>query len=195
MGRDVLFDKNQILKGAFLVFEQNGVDGFTIRNIAAALDSSTSPIYYHFKSLDELENAMVKEIQELILEPIKKYEDYYTYENLTVAFVLFSRKHRKLFQAIFLTSSSKLGNPIREKMYHALRNILSKDPKFNVERDMGDLLFSDGLALLFYNSSERWSKEEDIEKRIRRLLYLRKHKIPLEISNKGSLSNGGVDKE
>ncbi|RXZ70543.1 TetR/AcrR family transcriptional regulator [Fusobacterium necrophorum] len=194
MGRDVLFDKNQILKAAFLVFKQNGVDGFTIRNIAAALDSSTSPIYYHFKSLDELENAMVEEIQELFLEPIRKYEDYYTYENLTVAFVLFSRKHRKLFQAIFLTSSPRLGNPVREKIYHALNHILSKDRKFNWERDKGDLLFSDGLALLFYNSSERWSKEDDIEKEVRSLLYLRKHKIPLETSNIGSLSNR-VDKE
>ncbi|EHO16339.1 hypothetical protein HMPREF9466_02965 [Fusobacterium necrophorum subsp. funduliforme 1_1_36S] len=100
MGRDVLFDKAQILKAAFLVFKQNGVDKFTIRNIAAALDSSTSPIYYHFKSLDELENAMVEEIKGLFLEPIK-YKEYYTYENLTVAFALFSRKHRKLFQAIF----------------------------------------------------------------------------------------------
>jgi len=174
LGRDVLFDKNQILKAAFLVFKQNGVDKFTIRNIAAALDSSTSPIYYHFKSLDELENAMVEEIQELFLEPIRKYEEYYSYENLTVAFALFSRKHRKLFKAIFLTSSSKLGNPVRKKLYCALNTILSKDPTFNWERDKGDLLFSDGLALRFYNSYEEGHKEEEIERKVRELLDLRK---------------------
>lgn len=174
LGRDVLFDKAQILKAAFLVFKQNGVDKFTIRNIVAALDSSTSPIYYHFKSLDELENAMVEEIKGLFLEPIKKYKEYYTYENLTVAFALFSRKHRKLFQAIFLTSSSKLGNPVRKKMYHAMNAILSQDPNFNWERDRGDLLFSDGLALRFYNSTEEGWKEEDIEQKVRELLSLRK---------------------
>lgn len=174
LGRDVLFDKAQILKAAFLVFKQNGVDKFTIRNIAAALDSSTSPIYYHFKSLDELENAMVDEIQELFLEPVKKYEEYYSYENLTVAFAIFSKKHRKLYKAIFLTSSSKLGNPVREKLYRSLKKILSKDPAFVYEKDKGDLVFSDGLALHFYNSSEESNKEEDLERRAREFLSLRK---------------------
>ncbi|AYZ73640.1 TetR/AcrR family transcriptional regulator [Fusobacterium necrophorum] len=174
MGRDVLFNKNQILKAAFLVFKHNGVDKFTIRNIAAALDSSTSPIYYHFKSLGDLENAMVGEILELFLNPIKKYENYYSYENLSVAFALFSIKHRKLFKAIFLTSSPKLGNPIREKMYDALSAILSKDQTFDWEKDRGDLFFSDGLALRFYNSFEEYQTEEEMEEKIRELLQLRK---------------------
>ena len=52
--------------------------------------------------------------------------------------------------------------------------ILSQDPNFNWEKDRGDLLFSDGLALRFYNSAEEGWKEEDIERKVRELLSLRK---------------------
>lgn len=173
MGRDVLFKKSDILRAAFLIFKQEGIDKFTIRNIATVLGASTSPIYYHFKSLEEVQDAMVEEIVELFIHPIKGYEDYYTYENLTIAFAIFSKRHQKLFKAIFLTSSSKLGNPIREKVYTSLKRVLEKDEVFDCERDKAELLFSDGLALQFYNSHLEY-KDEDIEKQVRHFLNLKR---------------------
>ena len=93
MGRNISFEKKDIVKAAFILLKQQKIDGFTIRNIANILNSSTSPIYYHFKSLEELMDAMIEEVMDLFLAPIKDKKDYCSYPNLTLAYALFSKNH------------------------------------------------------------------------------------------------------
>lgn len=174
MERNILFEKKDIVKAAFILLKQQTVDEFTIRNIANILNSSTSPIYYHFKSLEELMDAMIEEVMDLFLAPVKDKEDYYSYPNLTLAYALFSKNHRKLFESIFLYSSPKLGNPFREKMYREFRQLLTKDKKFDMVNGYVDLLFGDGLALKVYNSINKDTMEGEILDLLEKYITLRR---------------------
>ncbi len=75
MGRKIEFQKIEIEKAAFFLLEQEGIENFTIRNIAGILNSSTSPIYYHFKSLEEIENTMVDKIVDIFLNFVKNKQE------------------------------------------------------------------------------------------------------------------------
>lgn len=169
MARRALLGKKEIVKAAFVIFKQKGIEGFKIRNIARTLNTSTSPIYYRFKSIQELQDAMVEEIMELLLAPVKDLERYYTYENLTWAFCLFARNQRKLFESIFLKFSKNSENSIRKQVLRVLREIIEEDENFDYERDYHKLLLVDGIALKIFNSGKKMS-EEDIQNLINEYL-------------------------
>lgn len=170
MSRTALFDKQTIINAAFLVFKQKGTDYFTIRNIAKALNSSTSPIYYQFKSIEELGDMMIQEIVELFIAPVKDLENYYTYENLSIAFCLFAKNHRKLFEAIFLKPGKNSSNFIRIKLFGVLKKIMEQDENFDYTRDYGKLLKCDGFALNVFNQAKKMS-EEDIKQLVKQYLF------------------------
>lgn len=175
MSRKALFDKETIIKASFLIFERRGIDSFKVRNIAKVLNSSTSPIYYQFKSIEEIENAMVSEIVGLFLRPVKHLPDYYTYENLTIAYCLFARNHRKLFEAIFLKSNHNSENSIREKLLKTLKAVIEQDQNFDYDRDYHKLLCGDGLALKIFNSG-RSLEEVEVRKLVDKYLTAQKEK-------------------
>lgn len=169
MARRALLERKEIVKAAFAIFKQKGIEGFKIRNISRTLNTSTSPIYYQFKSIRELQDVMVEEIMELLLAPVKELENYYTYENMTWAFCLFARNQRKLFESIFLKFSKNSENAIRKQVLGVLRKIMEQDENFDYERDYHKILLVDGVALKIFNAGKKMS-EEDIENLIREYL-------------------------
>lgn len=160
MSRNAIFKKEEILKASFLLFKQKGMGYLKIRNIAKVLNSSTSPIYHHFHSLKEIKVAMEEEVITLFLEPIIHLEDYYTYENLTIAFCLFAKNHKKLFEAIFLKSNQNFENEIRKGVLVRLGEVIAQDKNFDCLRDYYKLVLGDGLALNVFNLDKEMSDEE-----------------------------------
>lgn len=170
MARKTLFDRKMVLDAAFFIFKYRGIEHFTIRNIAKVLKSSTTPIYANFKNMDELEDALVQKITGFFLEPIKELEDYYTYENLSIALCLFVKRHRKLFEVIFLRSEGHVKNRIKIKLLKVLRDIMTQDKNFDYERDYWKLIQCDGVALNIFNWSKEMS-EDEIREIVKKYLF------------------------
>ncbi|WP_049218827.1 TetR/AcrR family transcriptional regulator, partial [Enterococcus avium] len=55
--RRKVYTKDQILKAAYEVVENEGFSGFTARNIAKKMGISTQPIYLEFKNMSDLKNT------------------------------------------------------------------------------------------------------------------------------------------
>ncbi len=175
MGRKIEFQKIEIEKAAFFLLEQEGIENFTIRNIAGILNSSTSPIYYHFKSLEEIENTMVDKIVDIFLNFVKNKQETDPFSKLTIAFALFSKQHRKLFEAIFLHSNTKGENSFRSKIYDRVFSLIeAEDKKFNRNDNLVDLLFGHGLALNAYHNCNQDLIEEEIYRLIDAYILRRK---------------------
>lgn len=170
MARKTLFDRRAVLDAAFFIFKHRGTEHFTIRNIAKVLNSSTTPIYANFKNMEEIEDALVQEIVDFIVEPIINLDDYYTYENLSIAICLFAKRHRKLFEVIFLKSEGHVKNRIKMKLFQALRKIMLQDKNFDYERDYWKLIQCDGVALNIFNWSKDMS-EDEIREIVKKYLF------------------------
>lgn len=177
MGRKIEFQKIEIEKAAFFLLEQEGIENFTIRNIARILNSSTSPIYYHFKSLEEIENTMVDKIVDIFLNFLKNKQERDPFSKWTIAFALFSKQHRKLFEAIFLHSNTKGENSFRSKIYDRVFSLIeAEDEQFNRNDDLVDLLFGHGLALKAYHNYNLDFIEEEVYKLMDAYILMRKER-------------------
>lgn len=177
MGRKIEFQKIEIEKAAFFLLEQEGIENFTIRNIARILNSSTSPIYYHFKSLEEIENTMADKIVDIFLNFVKNKQETDPFSKLTIAFALFSKQYRKLFESIFLHSNTKGENSFRSKIYDRVFSLIeAEDKKFNRNDNLVDLLFGHGLALNAYHNYNLDFIEEEVYKLMDAYILMRKER-------------------
>ena len=92
--------RQDIIHAAFKIVRESGWPKLSARNIAKALKSSTMPIYYQFKSMNEIEEEVVGKAM-AILEKYesKPYTDVLAL-NHGIGYVLFAWEEPNLFEAI-----------------------------------------------------------------------------------------------
>jgi len=66
--RIVQFGKDEIVDAAFQLVRAQGWQGFSVKAVAAAINSSSMPIYSHFANVRELEDAVCLKAMELLKE-------------------------------------------------------------------------------------------------------------------------------
>jgi AcrR family transcriptional regulator len=67
--------KSEILKIALTLFNENGVDGVTLRDIAKILDISLGNLTYHFPSKSDIVFALTQELGKTIDEALSNHKD------------------------------------------------------------------------------------------------------------------------
>lgn len=92
--------REDIINAALETAEQSGMDGITARVIAKKINASQVPIYRHFKNIEEVKEEVIERAKRLMLEYTERGYTNSIFLNMGVGFVLFSRDHRKLFEAI-----------------------------------------------------------------------------------------------
>jgi len=92
----IRFSKEDIIKAAMEVLEEEGWRALTAARISKKLDCSVQPLYRAFKSLHEIKDAVVDRMYQLSTEyTLRKYSEN-TMENIMLGGVLFARDHPKL---------------------------------------------------------------------------------------------------
>jgi AcrR family transcriptional regulator len=94
--------RENIIDAAFEIAEESGMDGISARVIAQKINASQVPIFRHFKNIDELKEEIIERAKQQLFEYTEKEYTGSLFLNIGVGFVLFSRDHRKLFEAISL---------------------------------------------------------------------------------------------
>lgn len=92
--------REDIINAAFEIAEESGLNGISARLIAQKINASQVPIYRHFKNIEEVKEEVIERAKRLMLEYSEKEYTNSMFLNMGVGFVLFSRDHRKLFEAI-----------------------------------------------------------------------------------------------
>ena len=103
MARKKTILKSQILETAYQVVKTEGFEGFTARNIAKKMDSSTQPIYLEFKNMDDLKQELVEKIKIYINGTIyakERTEDPLL--NMCLNYIYFAKDEPIFFKALFL---------------------------------------------------------------------------------------------
>lgn len=105
-------DRKQIVQQAFLVLNASGLDGLTLRKLAAQLDVQAPAIYWHFKSKQDLLDEMGTEVlrQSLgtnaQLDGIENWRQWAaaTYKGLRQTLLRY-RDGAKMFSGTYLTDA------------------------------------------------------------------------------------------
>lgn len=63
MAKKIVITKDKILEAAFKIVREKGIEEVSNRTIAKELDSSIRPIYYQFKSAEELKEELYKRVE------------------------------------------------------------------------------------------------------------------------------------
>ncbi len=94
--------KEQILKAAFELVQEEGMNDLSARHIAKRLDCSTAPVYSTFKNMAELEEEVMKKAGDLLIDYTRKEYTDNAFLNTGVGFTIFSRDHKNLYKELFL---------------------------------------------------------------------------------------------
>ena len=101
----VKITKDEIIKTAVELIRQEGESGLNARSIAASLGCSTQPIFSNFKSMEELDDAIVAAAYDRYFEFIRRElasEKYPPYKAYGMAYIRFAREEKKLFKMLFM---------------------------------------------------------------------------------------------
>lgn len=103
MARKKTIKREHILSAAYEVVSTEGFSGFTARNIASKMKTSTQPIYLEFKNMDELREKFIEELFFYLQEEI--YDKEITGDSLVdmaICYIEFAKKEETLFRSVFI---------------------------------------------------------------------------------------------
>lgn len=169
MPKKAIFKKSQIHSKAFELFEKNGLDDITARNLAKALNCSPTPIYNCYLSMDELKLSLIEKAKEIFMNYVLKPRTNLLFLNIGMGISIFAREEKELFKSIFLRGNS-YGNLLIQ-FRDIVRTEMEKDERFiDLPIDFKHELFLDcwlsahGLSTLiatdfFENPTDEYIKE------------------------------------
>ncbi len=98
-------NREEIINASLQMVRTSGTQSINARNIAAAMECSTQPIFSNFKSMEELAEATIAAAYEIYLDFIKtevESEKYPKYKAFGMAYIRFAREEKELFKLLFM---------------------------------------------------------------------------------------------
>ncbi len=99
------FTREEIIESALGITRTGGIDALTARSLAAALGSSSKPIFGLFKNMEEVQSEVLKSADALYQSYIKSdilKGDYPAYKASGMAYIRFAREETELFKLLFM---------------------------------------------------------------------------------------------
>ena len=168
--------KEEIVKIAFDHVRKNGWNGLTARNLAEKLNSSTKTIYFHFNSMKEVEEAVVKKAMDLILSYTTTSRSGDPWIDHAVGVVMFAVEEKYLFRSIFDEKHVEARKKHSVQVWRSGEKYLVGHPLF---KDLNDhqveiirrvrWIFTHGLASLLNISNWPFDGEERLIQAIKRV--------------------------
>jgi len=124
----VRFTKDDVIRAAFEIVEERGLNELTARNIAHRLKSSTAPVYSHFKTMDQLAYEVIRKTQKLLLEyTTRSYTDR-VFLNMGTGVAMFACEHSRLYKVLLLEGDNY--RDVVNEFLEILELQLAKDQRF-----------------------------------------------------------------
>ncbi len=104
------FSRDEVIKKAFEIVRESGIEKVSARTIATRLKSSPQPIYSHFSSMEELQDLMIQMARDVADDYMLASRTGDRWLDHGFGYVLFSREEPKLFDTVFkrLTTEGKI---------------------------------------------------------------------------------------
>ena len=101
--------KEEIMNAAVDIVRREGAQALNARNIAAALDCSTQPVFYNFATMDLLRMAVVQKADGLCRDYMQREMEsgqYPAYKANGMAYIRFAKEEKELFKLLYMRDRS-----------------------------------------------------------------------------------------
>lgn len=159
------YSKKEILKVAFEIMKQEGIQSISVRKIAEKLKASTAPIYGNFSKIEDLKLELIEMAETKLNEYFYKNYTERQLFNGAIGFIIFAREEKELFRAIFLDGFKGFQDLYNETMEVLLREeiLLKSFPNLTHEEAKAAVMrlwyFAFGYATLVCTNSIDSKKE------------------------------------
>jgi len=157
----IKFEKESIINAAFEVVRKKGWEGLSARSIAKELQSSTGPIYSQLKSMQTLEEEVLKKTWSLFNKYMTTQRTGDKWIDQGIGHLHFAKAEGFLYKAMFDANHHDIPSKIGQGVWKTLGDSLSDYPLFKglskgmqLEIRRSRWIFNHGLASLITNTPE-----------------------------------------
>ncbi len=157
MGPKIKFTREQIVEAAFEIAKTEGIDKITMRKIAEKMGSSVAPIYFNFKSNEEVLEALKERIISLSQQLLSEESTGKPFNDIGRASLRFATEYSVIFRDLVMKNNDIMKD-YDEKIMPILIEEMNKDPEldgFTVDELKAILLkmriFQLGLSVMAAN--------------------------------------------
>jgi len=153
LARTAVLTKDQIIRCAFNIARDKGLNAITIREIGKQLEKSTAPIYTQYQSIDAIIEDLVKYINEVLHKYTVTSTSKSEFLGIGLGFITFVIENKRIFTDFFISingPSSIFSTDddfyIEKMRKDPLLNFLPNDSLNQIYDDM--IVYSYGLATM-----------------------------------------------
>ncbi len=162
------FQKEDIIKVAYEIVREEGLDSINARRIAKELRCSVQPIFHNFESMDELK----KEVYEKIYSKYKEYMHKGSiakdkpYKQIGLSYIKFARDYPEFFKIIFMqkttlnaenfVTTDSVGDEVIKAGQKLTGLSYEEQKKFHIKV----WIFTHGIACLVATNTVKFTDEE-----------------------------------
>ncbi|MFC1863624.1 TetR/AcrR family transcriptional regulator [Thermodesulfobacteriota bacterium] len=162
------FRKEKIIQIAFEILRKEGLGALSARKIAMNLKCSTRPVYTAFRSMTELQDAVIEKARQYAMKYFQQNNDCTgsLFLNMGIQYFRFAREEKELFKLLFL--DGKMGMNL-EKMGHPFLPLIDQMKKDDRLQDISEeslkriglnmWIYTHGLVSLSYNEPSEHAEE------------------------------------
>ncbi len=158
--------REDILNSGFEILRQSGLSAVNARAVCKRLNCSTQPIFSHFSSMEEFEEAIIRKARDLYNDYIKTaMKKEQPFKACGRAYIEFAREEPELFKLLFM--SENVENPPAELYDENYSNVLKKvevvsglDEQKSKSLYFYMWIYTHGIATLLATKTENFTNEE-----------------------------------
>lgn len=102
------FTREQIIDAAFEIARTEGLEGITIRGIAAVLGSSIAPIYVNFSRIDDVRRGVAEKAIDMSRRILRDVQTGNPFRDIGAASIRFAREYPVIFHDLVLSPNKYL---------------------------------------------------------------------------------------
>lgn len=169
MPKPTKITKEEILKAAFKLAKEKGLEGVSNREIAKELKCSIRPIYYQFENSKKLNVELYNKIEKYFYKYItdNMTDDMPMYKQVGVNYIRFAKEEKKLFQILFMSETKMPPKDFIEKAgedYKEIEKMIKISTKLKDEEIASFhtkmWLFTHGIATLLASGTIELESEQ-----------------------------------
>lgn len=159
--------KEDIINACLEIVRECGIDVLNARMIAKRLNCSTQPIFYHFSSMEEIKEELLKVISDY-------YRDYqnnvthvgFEYKDTGINYIKFAKEEPNLFKLIFMNNKNVSPEVFLQldEAYSDVEKFISMKTGFDKEKikkfHLKMWMFIHGIACLIVTNTCNFTEEE-----------------------------------
>lgn len=169
MAPKTTISEDQILQAAFKLVRKKGWNELSARNLAKEIGCSTQPIYSAFKNMAELEERLIKIIQDFVMERyFLKGDSAEKFFEIGMGYVQLAKKDREFYYLLYMSGRIPLSfeNEIypvsKELLLKRMQEdgVLSKLQLFQLKRLLKNLwIYTHGITSMIYTFPDALSEQ------------------------------------